>query len=300
MQGISTFSLPEVRAFTPGSLVRGRVVQAGGQSFFEYAGGRIALPASSALAKSDAVPAGWHTYKIEQKPDGIRLTLLPDAKGAPPLASIKQAQNSVFQAGGKIERLLRFLYPERKLIPKASGNEGKKPLAHAFFKTFFSLEPDALERIMQSIHGRADDRQKTPAGFNEGMREDGAAEGANKKPPAPCLLRLDMPFIQEGGIPIFVVPQDGEGGTQKAIWLFSEIELEGLGHTAFCLRYTKPRLDGEIFCQKGRKQAIEGCLPDSLSSIRVYEQDTREEPAFCEWALMRIMQACPGECDTYA
>ena len=304
MQGMSILSLPESRAFASGSLVRGRVVQsANGQSFFEYAGGRIAL------AKTDGMPTGWHTYKVEQGPGGLRLTLLQGAadKGAAlhvPAQAHVQTQRVLFQGGatGGIERLFSFLYPDRKLLPRTSGsadgNECKKSLAQAFLKSFFSLKPDALEKVFAAV------REKSFAEFiASGAREDSGAEGADRKQPSPCLLRLDMPFLQEGGIPIFVVPQDGEHGAGGAIWLFSEIDLEGLGHTSFCLRLTESRLDGDIYCEKGCRQTIEACLPASLASLRVYEREegeTRQAAGeFYEWALMRIMQACPGECDTY-
>ena len=295
-----TISLSETRVFNPGSLVRGRVVQSGGESFFEYAGGRIAL------AKGGAMPSGWHTYKVEQGPGGTRLTQIPDVKDAPLSLPVEQPQNPLPQGMRGIERLLGFLYPERTLLPRISGHEGEKSLTETFLKTFFALEPSAIEKIFASFRDGIPGAQRHADGKNMAAENTpGGETGGNtpKKDPEPCLLRFDAPFLPEGGIPLFVVPQDGRNGAQKTIWVFSEIVLDGLGHTAFCLRYSESRISGEIYCQKGCKLNIEGCLPDSLASLRVYERNMDEvqgADALCAWALRRLMEACPGEYTAYA
>jgi len=329
MQGIqSALSLPsqlaDTKAFTPGSILRGRVVQsASGESFFEYAGGRIPI------TKNDAASPRWQSYRVEQGQTGIRLVLLPDAKNLNGQLAAKPVDRNPQTA--LLERALSFLYPGRKLEGRIHADKGS--FAEGFLRAFFPDGAEALQEILASFHSKKP--RQPPKKKNAPLREktDGIRTDAGKQP-APCLLRLSFPPKQEGHppgllsadggkdfsgllaasgggdpparlresgggyIPLFVIPQDGEDGAPKTIWLFSEIDLDGLGHTAFCLRLRAAALDGDIYCQKGRKRNIEGCLPASLAALRVHERE--QSGGLCEWALAHIIERSSGGCDSYA
>jgi hypothetical protein len=105
-----------------------------------------------------------------------------------------------------------------------------------------------------------------------------------------------MPSLAEGGIPFFVVPQDRD--KRRVFWLFSEIDLEGIGHTVFNLQMDGSKIDGDIYCQKGCAALIAQNLPAFLASLRLHEQEIHEP--LCDWALRRILETHPGRCDAYA
>jgi hypothetical protein len=300
MQPVS-FAIPErlfdARCLAADGFVRGRIMEEkGGQKYFEYAGGRIALPDSA------SVPSGWHNFRVTRKEGSIHLTLLREAGKASAggagivqnISFLSQA-NAINQAniGAVLARLFTFLYPERKIIPKIKTDSADKvSLAESFLQIFFPLRKNALEALQSFLR---DTRQLLePGGIFENDAQENA--GTQNGEPIPCLFRLEVPVLAESGIPVFVVPQDRD--SRHIFWLFSEIDLEGLGHTSFSLRLDGSQIDGDIYCRKGCSSLIAQNLPPSLASLRLHEQEIHEP--LCDWALLRILETHPGRCDAYA
>jgi len=272
-----------------GGFVRGRVLEEkGGQKFFEYAGGRIALPGSA------SVPSGWHNFRVAREGNTIRLILQREPGIRQNIPSISQANiANPANTGALLARLLTFLYPERKFIPKIKADSADKiSLAESFLQVFFPLKKNSPEALRDFLRDAG--QALKPGGFFENTAEEDA--GIQNGEPVPCLFRLEIPVLTEKGIPVFVVPQEQD--KRRILWLFSEIELDGLGHTSFSLRLEGSRIDGDIYCQKGRAPVIAQNLPVFLAALRLHEQEVSEP--LCEWALRHILEAYPGRCDAYA
>ncbi|MDR2733252.1 MAG: hypothetical protein LBC99_01260 [Spirochaetota bacterium] len=291
MQPIS-LAIPErlldARGLPAEGFVRGRVLEdKGGQKYLEYAGGRITLP------NAGTIPSGWHTFRVAREGSTVHLILQREAakdtgtgiRQNMPLLSHANATNQVNAV--LLARLFTFLYPDRKFVPKIKAEAAEKvSLAESFLQTFFPLKKDALEALQTFLRGT--EKLLPPDDVFDGESHNGE--------PTPCLFRFEIPFLTEDSIPVFVVPQDQD--SRRVFWLFSEIDLEGLGHTACTLRLDGSQIDGDIYCRKGCSALIAENLPASLASLRLHEQEIKEP--LCDWALLRILETHPGRCDAYA